>query len=114
MNKNLKLVINNNFKEDEKKYFFEQNELKIILDLYGKMVSQGFWRDYGLTISSRQVGFNVFKNSSENAVYKICKNFKPSDKNLTYLITDSKGKIFRNSHSLKKLLNDNNLRKILK
>ena len=42
MNKNLKLVINNSqSKIEEKQIFFEKNELKIILDLYAKMVSQG-------------------------------------------------------------------------
>ena len=45
------------------------------LDLYAKMVSEGSWKDYGLSISSKQVGFSVFKNAAENALYKICKNF---------------------------------------
>ena len=63
MNNNLKLVINNvNNKSFDEKYFFEKDELKIILDLYAKMVSEGSWKDYGLNISSRQVGFSVFKN----------------------------------------------------
>ena len=77
MNNNLKLVINNvNNKNLEEKHFFEKNELKIILDLYAKMVSEGSWKDYGLSISSKQVSFIVFKNAAENAMYKICKNFK--------------------------------------
>ena len=71
MNKNLKLVINNSNNQIEDKYFFEKNELKIILDLYAKMVSEGSWKDYGLNISNRQVGFSVFKNAAENAMYKI-------------------------------------------
>ena len=36
MNRNLKLVVNNLKKDEEIKYFFEKNELKIILDLYAK------------------------------------------------------------------------------
>ena len=99
MNKNLKLVIDNTFREKDKKYFFEKNELKIILNLYAKMVSEGSWKDYGLNISAKQVGFSVFKNAAENAMYKICKNFKPSNKNLKYLITDTNGKILKNSFS---------------
>ena len=112
MNKILKLVVNNNFKDKEENYFFEKNELKIILDLYAKMVSQGSWKDYGLSISSRQVSFSVFKNSAESAMYKICKNFKPSNKNLKYLITDSKGKIFKNSSDLKELIENRNWKKL--
>ena len=104
MNKSLKLVVNNSFKIEDKKNFFEKKELEIILNLYAKMVSNGSWKDYGLSISSRQVSFSVFKNSAESAMYKICKNFKPSNKNLKYLITDSKGKIFKNSSDLKELI----------
>tara|TARA_B100000700_G_scaffold322980_1_gene425789 strand:+ start:717 stop:1055 length:339 start_codon:yes stop_codon:yes gene_type:complete len=112
MNNNLKLVINNSYFKDENKFFFEKNELKIILDLYARMVSNGSWKDYGLNISSKQVGFSVFKNATENAKYKICKNFKPINKSLKYLITDSKGKILKNSHDLKKLLININWKKI--
>ena len=73
---NLKLIINNPQNKIEQKQFFEKDELKIILDLYAKMVSEGSWKDYGLNISSKQVSFSVFRNAAENAIYKICKNFK--------------------------------------
>ena len=112
MNKHLKLVINNSFSNEKRKYFFEKSELKIILDLYAKMVSNGSWKDYGLKISSKQVAFSVFKNSSENAVYNICKDFKPMNKNLKYLITDTKGRILRNSYLLESLLKNTNWKKL--
>ncbi len=112
MNKNLKLVINNTSQNFDEKYFFEKNELKIILDLYAKMVSEGSWKDYGLNISSKQVGFSVFKNATESAMYKICKNFKPNNKSLKYLVTDSKGKILKNSNDLKILLKNINWKKL--
>ena len=112
MNNNLKLVIDNVNKQIEDKHFFEKDELKIILDLYAKMVSEGSWKDYGLNISSKQVGFSVFRNSTENAKYKICKNFKPNNNNLKYLITDTNGKILKNSRSLKDLLQRTNWKNI--
>ena len=76
------------------------------------MVSEGSWKDYGLNISNRQVGFSVFKNATEKAMYKICKNFKPSNKNLKYLITDSKGKILNNSYDLNILIKNINWKKL--
>ena len=112
MNRNLKLVINNIYSDKNSQYFFEKDELKIILDLYAKMVSEGSWKDYGLNISSKQVGFSVFKNAAENAKYKICKNFNPINKNLKYLITDSRGKILKNSNELKNLLKNINWKKL--
>ena len=114
MRSNLKLVINNPQSTIEQKQFFEKNELKIILDLYAKMVSEGSWKDYGLNISSKQVSFSVFKNTTENALYRICKNFKPKNKSLKYLITDTNGKILKNSFELKLLLRDTNWKKIQK
>ena len=112
MYNNLKLVINNSYKQIEEKQFFEKDELKIILDLYAKMVSAGSWKDYGLNISNKQVSFSVFKNATENALYKICKNFKPKNKNLKYLITDTNGKILKNSFDLKILLKNTNWKKL--
>ena len=114
MRNNLKLVVNNSRNKIEEKQFFEKDELKIILDLYAKMVSEGSWKDYGLSISNKQVSFSVFRNATENALYKICKNFKPKNKNLKYLITDISGKILKNSSELKLLLKNTNWKKLQK
>ena len=112
MRNNLKLVINNLNKKTDERQFFEKDELKIILDLYAKMVSEGSWKDYGLSISSKQVSFSVFRNAAENALYKICKNFKPKNKNLKYLISDTSGKILKNSFDLEILLKNINWKKL--
>jgi len=114
MSNNLKLVVNNSNKQIEERQFFERDELKVILDLYAKMVSEGSWKDYGLNISSKQVSFSVFRNAAENALYKICKNFKPKNKNLRYLITDTSGKILKNSFDLRLLLKNTNWKKLQK
>ena len=56
--KHLKLIINNGNKE--KDVFFNKKELKLILNLYAEMVSSGEWIDYGLSISKKEVSFNVY------------------------------------------------------
>ena len=113
MRNNLKLIVNNtNNNKIEEKYFFKKDELKVILDLYAKMVSEGSWKDYGLSISSKQISFSVFRNATENALYKICKNFKPKNKNLKYFITDTNGKILKNSYELKSLLKNISWKKL--
>ena len=114
MSNNLRLVVNNSNKQIEERQFFERDELKVILDLYAKMVSEESWKDYGLSISSKQVSFSVFRNAAENALYKICKNFKPKNKNLKYLITDTSGKILKNSFDLRLLLKNTNWKKLQK
>ena len=97
--KHLKLVINNENKKRD--VFFNKTELQIILNLYAKMVSGGDWKDYGLSISKKEVSFNVYHRTSEFPVYRIAKNLKPKNKNQKYLIKDSKNQMIKNSENIK-------------
>ena len=100
--KHLKLVINNrNVKRD---IFFNKKELKLILNLYAKMVSSGEWKDYGLNISKKEVSFNVYHRTSEFPAYKITKNLKPKNENEKYIIKNAQNKIINNSANLKNLI----------
>jgi len=100
--KHLKLIINNeNRKRD---IFFNRNELKLILNLYAKMVSGGEWKDYGLSISKKEISFNVYRRTSEFPVYKITKNLNPKNENEKYLIKDAQNKIINSSENLKNLI----------
>ena len=98
----LKLIVNN--KNKERDIFFNKVELKLILNLYAKMVSSGEWKDYGLTISKREVSFNVYNRASEFPAYKITKNLKPKNENEKYLITDSQNKVINHSENLENLI----------
>ena len=100
--KHLKLIINN--KNKKKDIFFNKVELKLILNLYAKMVSGGEWKDYGLSISQREVSFNVYRRTSEFPAYKITKNLRPKNENEKYLIIDSTNKIIKNSENLESLI----------
>ena len=100
--KHLKLVINNGNKK--KDIFFNKTELQLILNLYAKMVSSGEWKDYGLSISKRDVNFNVYYRTTEFPIYKITKNLKPKNENEKYLIKDVKNKTIKKSENLKSLI----------
>ena len=100
--KHLKLVINNEKKIKE--IFFNKKELKSILNLYAQMVSGGEWKDYGLSISKKEVSFNVYRRTSEFPVYKITKNFKPKNENEKYLVKDSQNTIINKSENLQDLI----------
>ena len=102
----LKLVVQNSNSSIEKvNYFFSKSELKIILNLYAKMVSKGLWKDYGLNISKEEISFNVYKRASENAEFRIHKNFRIKNNNLKYFTSDSQGNILNISKNLEELLN---------
>ena len=100
--KHLKLVINNETRK--KDIFFNKSELQLILNLYAKMVSSGDWKDYGLSISKREVNFNVYRRTAEFPIYKITKNLKPKNENEKYLIKDVKNKTIKKSENLENLI----------
>ena len=100
--KYLKLVVNNrNIKRD---FFFNKRELKSILNLYAKMVSGGEWKDYGLSISKKEVSFNVYHRTSEFPAYKITKNLKPKNESEKYIIKNAQNKVINNSKNLQNLI----------
>ena len=99
--KHLKLIINNEKKGD---IFFDKIELKLILNLYAKMVSNGEWKDYGLNISKRHVSFNVYHRSSDFPIYKITKSLKIKNENEKYLVKDSQNNIINSSGNLENLI----------
>ena len=100
--KHLKLVINN--RSIKRDIFFNKKELKLILNLYAEMVSDGEWKDYGLSIFKKEVSFNVYHRASEFPVYKITKNLKPKNKSEKYIIKSAQNKIISNSENLQNLI----------
>ena len=101
--KNLKLIVNND--KIKKETFFNKIELKLILNLYAKMVSNGEWKDYGLGISKREISFNVYHRTSDVPVYRITKYLISKSKNEIYSIKNSSNQVIRNSDNLGNLLN---------
>ena len=50
---------------------FDRLELKRILDLYGRMVIAGHWRDYAIHISPEVAVFAAFRRASERPEVRI-------------------------------------------
>lgn len=101
--KNLKLIVNND--KIKKETFFNKIELKLILNLYARMVSSGEWKDYGLSISKREISFNVYQRTSDVPIYRITKSLTSKSKNEIYSIKNSSNQVIRNSENLENLLN---------
>ncbi len=110
--RHIKLIVNNDLK-NEKEKFFVKKELKCILDLYAKMVSNGTWKDYSFSSGSKEISFDVYQRASDQPVLRILKNLKPSYYNEKFLIKDKNGNILKKSENLNQLIdktNWNNLR----
>ena len=79
--RNLKLVVNNITNNANKEIFFIKKELQTILNLYGKMVSNGTWKDYGVSISPKEVSFDIYLQASDKPIYRIQKSLRPKNYN---------------------------------
>jgi hypothetical protein len=53
---------------------FERAELTRILDLYGRMVAAGKWRDYAIDMGRDMAVFSAFRRSAERPEYRIIKD----------------------------------------
>ena len=113
--KNLKLVVNNVSNNSDREIFFIKKELQTILNLYGKMVSNGTWKDYGVSIGSREISFDIYQRASEKPIYKILKSLKPKNNNEKFYIKDKHGNVLEKSNNLLSLIEKtkwNNLRAV--
>ena len=111
MNK-IRLIINNQVPKKNKEKFFIKKELRSILNLYAKMVSNGSWKDYSFTSGVREVSFNVYQRASDKPVLRILKNLKPQYFNERYLIKDKNGIILKKSEDLNQLINKTSWNKL--
>lgn len=50
---------------------FDRLELTRILDLYGRMVAAGLWRDYAIDLGREAASFAAFRRAAERPEYRI-------------------------------------------
>ena len=50
---------------------FERAELSRIVDLYGRMVAAGLWKDYAIEFTPDSAAFWAFRRTAERPEYKI-------------------------------------------
>ena len=101
--KNIKLVINNEYKKEKEKFFIKK-ELQCILNLYAKMVSNGTWKDYSFSSSVKDVSFDIYQRASDRPILRILKNLKPIYYNEKFLIKDKHGNVLKKSKNLNQLI----------
>jgi len=83
---------------------FSRKELRRILDLYGRKVAAGEWRDYAIDFLKDRAVFSVFRRSAEVPIYRIEKNPKLARKQGAYSVVSATGLIMRRGHELDRVL----------
>lgn len=84
--------------------FFERRELVRLLNLYGRMVAAGEWRDYAIDGLSEAAVFSVFKRAAEQPLYRIEKRPALARKQGAWAVIGEGGMILRRGHELEQVL----------
>jgi hypothetical protein len=83
---------------------FDRRELNRILNLYGRMVAAGEWRDYAIDFLKDRAVFSVFRRASEVPIYRIEKHPKLARRQGAYSVISATGLIVRRGHELDRVL----------
>jgi hypothetical protein len=91
---------------------FDRQELTRILNLYGRMVASGEWRDYAIDFLRDRAVFSVFRRSSEVPIYRIEKNPRLARRQGAYSVISATGLILKRGPDLDRVLGvlDNSLK----
>jgi len=84
--------------------FFDRGELNRLLNLYGRMVAAGEWRDYGIDGLADCAVFSVFKRASEAPLYRIEKRPALARRQGAWAVIGQGGLILRRGHELEQVL----------
>ncbi len=84
--------------------FFDRLELQKIMNIYGKMVSAGIWRDYEFQEGKGRIGFAVFQRTTDKADYLILKEPRMATTQGGYSIIGREGHIIKRGQNLDTLL----------
>jgi hypothetical protein len=83
---------------------FDRPELSRILQLYGKMVAAGEWRDYAMAFLTDVAVFSVFRRAAENPLFRIEKRPKQRNRQGQYALIGTDGQVLRRGHDLAAVL----------
>lgn len=83
---------------------FQRHELSLIMNVYGQMVSNGDWKDYGMSFLKDRAIFSVYRKASEHALYRIEKTPALRGKQGEYSVIAPGGLILKRGHDLKAVL----------
>ncbi|MFN3744616.1 MAG: DUF2794 domain-containing protein [Hyphomicrobiaceae bacterium] len=83
---------------------FNRRELLAILDVYGRQVAAGEWRDYAIDHGRETASFSIFRRASECPIYRIEKTPKLARKQGAYSVVSATGLILKRGNELDRVL----------
>ncbi len=79
---------------------FDRTELTRILDLYGRMVAAGHWRDYAIDLGRDAAIFAAFRRAAERPEFRIEKRPDLRNKQGMWALVGEHGAVVKRGHEL--------------
>lgn len=83
---------------------FHRRELDMILNVYGRMVADGEWRDYAIDHLKDRAIFSVFRRAAEVPLYTIEKDPKMARKQGAFRVVSASGQVLKRGQELNQVL----------
>jgi hypothetical protein len=83
---------------------FNRQELNQILDVYGRKVADGEWRDYAIDLDRDRAVFSIFRRAAEAPLYRIVKQPRLARRQGIWSLVTATGLILRRGHDLADVL----------
>jgi hypothetical protein len=83
---------------------FDRSELQRILDLYGRMVAAGHWRDYAMHFDPEFASFAAFRRAAERPEVRIEKRPSLRLKQGAWALISEHGAVLKRGHELQPVL----------
>ncbi len=83
---------------------FEREELQRILDLYGRMVAAGEWRDYAMDFDKHAASFAAYRRTAERPNARVEKRPSLRNKQGMYTLFGEHGQVLKRGSDLANVL----------
>ena len=87
-----------------KQVSFSREELREILDLYGRKVAEGEWRDYAIDFTRDKAVFSVYRRTAEMPLYRIEKEPRLARRQGAYSVVAASGLVLKRGQALARVL----------
>ena len=83
---------------------FDRRELATILNVYGRKVGQGEWRDYAMDFLRDRAVFSIYARVSERPLFIVEKTPRLRNRQGQYSVTNQQGRILKRGHDIAQVL----------
>ncbi len=83
---------------------FDRAELDAVMQIYGRMVAAGHWRDYAIEFGPRTASFSAFRRASERPEYRLVKDPSLRNRQGQYALVAENGATLKRGNELSAVL----------